>query len=229
MSLTNRVKNANRAVRQGLSLFGIGRPPTALDNQPQQSAFEFSLPNPFGGEPLYRARISLTTTQHAHGESLRIQAHMNGCLTMPRTLDEASALPAADGGSGGNRLARRSQSAATGLVRYGVSRLPARLFAPILQQRMQTWIDIQASSAPLAAGADAFIPERLRGMLREIPRTRPGQPRIAGWAGEIDGPRPGMAQFTLLQMDQTDLPPELRGKPFNLSASVASTLVDESD
>jgi hypothetical protein len=44
----------------------------------------------------------------------------------------------------------------------------------------------------------------------------------------IDGPHPGVAQFALLQMDQTDLPPELRGKPFNLSVGLASTLVDES-
>ncbi len=226
MSLTSRVKQSRRALDRGLSLLFPNHKPDNIDNQPHQAAFEFKLPNPFGGEPLYRAQISLTTTPHAQGETLRLQAHINGCLTLPDAQTGAEALPASN--TGGTGLARRGRNAASGLVRYGVSRVPAKLFAPILQRRMQTWIDIRASSAPLAAGAEALIPERVRNMLREVPRAKPGEPRVVGWSGNIDGPHPGVAQFALLQMDQTDLPPELRGKPFNLSVGLASTLVDES-
>lgn len=213
-------------VGRGLSLLSPKSKTNVVISAPVQSGFEFQLPNPFGGEPLYRAQIKLTTTQHAQGETLRLQAHINGCLTMPQPLKDAKALPQSE--NTGTGLARRGRHAAGGLVRFGVSRVPAQLFAPILKRRLQTWVDIRISDAPFAAGAEALIPESLRKMMREVPRAKPGEPRVAGWAGEIDGPHPGVAQFTLLQMDQTDLPPELRGKPFNLSVGLASTLVDES-
>lgn len=235
MSLLGTVKSTSHVVGRGLSLLRGAALPNTVDNTPKSAAFEFHLPNPFGGEPLYRAQISLTTTRGAHGETVRLQAHMNGCLHMPQQVTHADhtnaqrAALAAPVTAGGSELVRRGRQAAGGVARYGLSRLPARVIAPLLQRRLQTWIDIQASSAPLAAGADALIPEKLRGLMRNLPRPVAGAPRIAGWMGDIDGPHPGVAQFTCLQMDQTDLPPELRGKPFNLSASVASTLVDESE
>ena len=231
MSLIKRVNKARYTLRRSLASLRGETLPELSSSQASQSTFEFQLPNPFGGEPLYRARISLTTTPNAHGETLRLQAHINGCLSMPKPQTQPhaprAALPTTQ--NRGTSLVQHGQKIAGGLVRLGVSRLPAQLFAPILQQRVQTWIDIQASSAPLAAGAEALIPDRLRTIMREVPRTKPGEPRVAGWAGAIDGPYPGHAQFLHMQMDQTDLPPELRGKPFNLSASFASTLVDESE
>lgn len=231
MSLLGTVKSTGQVVGRGLSVLRGAALPGTLDNHPKSAAFELQLPNPFGGEPLYRAHITLTTTHGAHGDSVRLQAHLNGCLRMPSQTHQSdgqrAALPAP--AAAGTSLARRGRRAAGGVVRFGLSRLPRSLVAPLLQQRLQTWINIQASSAPLAAGAGAFIPEKLRGLMREVPRPAAGAPRIAGWMGHIDGPHPGVAQFTCLQIDQTDLPAELRGQPFNLSASVASTLVNESE
>lgn len=227
MSLTRRIKKGRRVVTRGLALLLPNYTVDTTDNQPRRAAFEFQLPNPFGGEPVYRAQFCLTSTPHAQGETLRLQAHINGCLRMPEPLAHSHpALPGTESGNTG--LVRYGRNAATGLVRYGVSRLPAKLFAPLLERRLQTWVDIRASSAPLAAGAEALIPERVRNIMREVPRNKPGEPRVAGWTGPIEGPHPGVAQFALIQMDQTDLPHELRGKPFNLSVGFASTLVDES-
>lgn len=229
MSLLGTVKKSGRVVGRGLSILRGAALPNTTNTDPKNAAFEFHLPNPFGGEPLYRAQIALSTTRGAHGDTLRLQAHINGCITPPTQTGEYRARAALPMPTGDTGLARRGRQAAGGVVRFGLSRLPTRAITPLLHQRLQTWIDIQVSSAPLAAGAGAFIPEKLRGLMRDLPRPAAGAPRIAGWMGEIDGPHPGVAQFACLQMDQTDLPPELRGEPFNLSATIASTLVDESD
>lgn len=202
MSLLNRFK-------QNLSRRAGARPPV-LD-RPQRNTYTLSLPNPFGGAPLCRATVAVTTTRHAQGETLRMQAHVDGHFRAP-PVEQAPAL-------GGSRrrggLVAAGRSAARGLARRGLSSLP------VSERRMRTWIDVQASTAPLAAGAEALIPERLRELCGGgLPRQGTGEPRVGVFMSPAGGA--SSAQLALLQLDQDDLPEPYRSRPFSLLASVAS-------
>lgn len=204
MSLLNRLKqNLSRRAESALP---------AAPEQPQRSSYTLSLPNPFGGAPLCQATVAVTTTRHAEGESVRMQAFVDGHF---RSQPPNPAADALEHGHPSRGLVPAGRSAARSLARRGLSRLP------IPERRVRTWIDVQASTAPLAAGAEALLPERLRELCGGgIPRGPAGEPRVGVFAGPAGGA--SYAQLGLLQLDQEDLPAPYRDQPFSLLASVAS-------
>lgn len=204
MSLLNRL-------RQNLSRRVGGALPVALE-QPQSSSYTLSLPNPFGGAPLCQATLAVTTTRHAEGETVRMRAHIDGCF---RASPESTAAHSLAGEPTRHGLGRSGRNLVRMLARDGLSRLP------MPEHRVRTWIDIQASTAPLAAGAEALLPERLRELCGgALPRGQAGEPRVGVFAGPAGGA--SYAQLGVLQLDQDDLPPSYRDRPFSLLASVAS-------
>lgn len=206
MSLLNRLK-------QRLSQRAAGALPTALE-QPQSSSYTLSLPNPFGGAPLCQATLAVTTTRHADGETVRMQAFVDGHFRAPSASPTAFALDHSPT-AGGRRLTQVGRSMVRTLACNGLARLP------LPERRLRTWLDIQASTAPLAAGAEALLPERLRELCGGgLPRGQAGEPRIGVFVGPAGGA--SYAQLGVLQLDQDDLPEPYRERPFNLFASIAS-------
>lgn len=204
MSLLNRMKQ-NLARRAESAL------PVAPE-EPQRSSYTLSLPNPFGGAPLCQATVAVTTTRHAEGESVRMQAFVDSHFRSHSTVSDAAVL---EHGRASGSLMLAGRSAAHSLARRGLSSLP------IPERRVRTWIDVQASTAPLAAGAEALLPERLRELCGGgVPRGPAGEPRVGVFAGPAGGA--SYAQLGLLQLDQEDLPEPYRDRPFSLLASVAS-------
>lgn len=205
MSLFNRVKK-NLAGRAGGQL-------SQILEQPKRNSYTVRLPNPFGGAPLCQATVAVTSTRHAEGQSLRIKAYMDGNF---RASPIESTVTALDGGErvdGG--LRRASSQAVRRLAQRGLSRLS------MPDRRVRTWIDIQTSTAPLASGAEALLPEQVRDLCGgSLQRRRQGEPRIGlfmGPAGHV-----AHAQLGVVQLDQDDMPQPYRGRPFSLIASVAS-------
>lgn len=194
--------------------------------QPRASSVQLQLPNPYGGRPWLTAMVALSSVPHGHGETLRLRAHLDGCMRMP--LDHRSvytALPARRGLR--QSLVAYGRSVAASVVRGIVDRLPAEQLQPLTTRRWRSWLDVQLSTSPLDAGADALMPEPLRRMYDGgLPRAGAGEPRIGVWSGPADGPAGGVAQLALLQLDERDVGRDRHqaGSGFNLNASIAQVI-----
>lgn len=204
MSLLNRVKrNLTRRADRAAPL---------APEEPQSSSYTLSVPNPFGGSPLCQATLAVTTTRHAEGESVRMQAYVDGHFRSRPLRPTAGAL---ENDRPDRGLVKAGRSAARSLARRGLSSLP------LPERRVRTWVDLQASTAPLASGAEALVPTRLRELCGGgLPRGPAGEPRVGVFSGPAGGA--SYAQLGLLQLDQDDLPEPYRNRPFSLLASVAS-------
>lgn len=205
----------------------VGLPSAAL---PSNSVIDVHLPNPYGGRPWLSATFALSSTPHGQGDTVRLRAHIDGCMRVPR-VRRAPALTHT--GSGERSLIARGQRAAAGAVRGVLDRLPAERLAPLSERRWRSWIDVQVSTSPLDAGADALVPERLRRLWGAgLPRAASGEPRIGLWSGPSGGPRGGRASLVWLQLDEEDMPgvgARADRTGFNLNASVAQVVEPDSD
>jgi len=191
----------------------------AADGQPDATTVSLAVPSLFGGEPICRATVTLTTTRAGRGENWRLQAHVESCLRPPPVAPADRQLASA---STSRRLTHRGQAAVSRLATRGVSLLPARM-QPLFEQRVHTWLDLRGSSLPLVRGAEALMPGPLRDIHARMPAPRPGEPRVLAWQGVVQGRYPGIARFLSLQVDQDDFPPgSLGDRPFSLSASAAT-------
>lgn len=189
------------------------RPRPPVREQPHRESYTLSLPNPFGGAPLCRATVAVTTTRHTRGETLRLRAHVDGNFHAPSLREGPALADRRDDKARG--LIAAGRTAAGALARRGLASLP------VSERRLRTWIDVQASTAPLAAGAEALVPERLRELCGGgLPRSPQGEPRVSLFAGPAGVA--SHAQLALLHLDQDALPSAYRTRPFNLLASVAS-------
>ncbi len=207
---------------------GGALPPAA--SQPGNAVVGLHLPNPYGGRPWLSATFALTSTPHGQGDTLRLRAHIDGCIRIPSGVDAAALSHSADKR---RSLIARGQSMAAGAVRGVVDRLPAERLAPLTGRRWRSWIDVQVSTSPLDRGADALVPERLRALYGNgLPRVARGEPRIGLWSGPAGGPVGGKASLALLQLDENDLP-RVRGRGpgqgFNLNASVAQVVEPDAE
>lgn len=182
----------------------------------RDARLQLRLPNPFGGRPWLSATVAFATAPHARGETLRLRAHVDSCLRLP----DAEGTPSLGHGPAARRsLAASGRRAAASLVRGVLSRLPAERLAPITARRRRSWIDVQFSTAPLDAGAEALTPEPLRRVYGGgLPRLGAGEPRVGFWSGPAGGPAGGLARLVLLQFDERDLG---GASGFNLNASAA--------
>jgi hypothetical protein len=103
-------------------------------------------------------------------------------------------------------------------------RLRSHLCVKLRERKLDSWVEVTASSAALDEGSRALVPERL-GRLGIEPKS--GRP-LQTWAGATGGQRAGFAMLTLMQLDKDRLPPSLRRalgeKPFHLTATLANVV-----
>jgi hypothetical protein len=118
----------------------------------------------------------------------------SGRIPALRALLEFTLEAAAEPEAGGERLRLRARS---------TLRLPGRA--------LRSWLEVRSSRDPLDEGSGALVPERLD---RLGIRPDPGKP-VQTWAGAVDGPRPGFAVLTLVQVDRERL---------HLAATLASVV-----
>ena len=175
-------------------------------------AFAATIPGSTG--PLCEFRFEAEADEQAGGERVRLRAHFR--LRLRSVAAQApgrgrAALPARIG----RWIERRLASPVT-----------QALAAPVLDRDINSWVEVRASSAALDEGSRALVPERLKA-LGIAPQL--GKP-LQTWAGGLDGPKPGYAMLTLMQLDKERMPAPLRqalgAKPFQLTATVVNVIED---
>ena len=188
---------------------------------------QLRVPNPYGGKPWLTATVALSSTPRGYGETVRLRAHFDGALKMP-TPGSAREKLAFEAGERSGGLVQFGRNTAAALARGVVARVPARQLESLAARRWRSWLDVQLSTAPLDRGADALMPEPLRGIYGGgLPRAGSGEPRIGVWSGPAGGPAGGVASLAMLQLDERDLGRDRNengGSGFNLSASMAQVV-----
>lgn len=189
------------------------------------ATIQLRVPSPYGGRPWLTATVALSTTPHGHGETVRVRAHMDGALRLPPSGTTRERLAFEE--NSGRGLVRHGRDMAAAFARGVVERVPGRQLELIASRRWRSWIDIQMSTSPLDGGADALMPERLRGIYGGgLPRAGTGEPRIGVWSGPAGGPAGGIAQLAMLQLDERDIGRDRHeaGSGFNFNASIAQVV-----
>ena len=146
----------------------------------------------------------------------------------PAQASTASTLPALQAV---NSALRPLGAQARGwLQRQVATRAPAwvqraeALVEPVLRHDLSTWLELEMSSAPLVAGAQALLPHANRlASLGITPQTGPHAPPIQNWQGRIGDE---IAQVSLLRLDARHLPEavqkQLGGKPLHVAAALVN-------
>ncbi|MDD3764377.1 MAG: hypothetical protein PHP86_13895 [Nevskiales bacterium] len=182
--------------------------------------------------PLWRMQIQVVTEPQADGERTRLRAHIQANFAsalrpaLAATPDnERPALPQ-DGRSGAVTLAQRAGGLAQRTAQRAL-RLPGvrALAEPLMQLDLNTWVEIQSSSASLADGSHELLPQADKlASLGIVPKRAADQPVAETWAGEAAD---GFAQVSVLQIDKRHLPENLKrllGKqPFSMAAAIINT------
>lgn len=213
-------------IRQGLDAIRALRGMPAGDGPDEPELLSFSAAVPVGtaSAPLWQLDVQLSSEPHADGEKLRLRARVQTNLASALRPALGQQAPSSD--SRALTFAERTGS----VVQRTATRvlgLPAvRAFAePLLRNDFNTWIEIQASTASLDAGASDLIPQSDKlAALGINPRRGGDQPIAETWSGQAAD---GFAQVSLLQIDKRHLPPELAkrlgDRPFSLAAAVVNT------
>ncbi len=223
-----------------------------LDDQPQRLRFSAAIPG-LGGEALFRIALEAHTEPNAvGGERLRMRAHLQANLAsvvkpalaalVQKAADRAhsytAALPAPHALKDSSSFALRpvasfSQALAPLRARAGgwlaqrvqnLAPVLAESLQPFLENDLQTWVEVHASTAPLADGAKSLLPNA-QGLARLgiVPVDGPAGTPLQAWSGQVGSEA---AQVALLRLDESNLPAQLKealgGKPFSLAAAVVS-------
>ncbi|HEY1078159.1 MAG TPA: hypothetical protein VGE51_15805 [Fontimonas sp.] len=201
-----------------------------------EERLSFAAELPVGqNQPLLRIQLQMVNEPQADGERLRLRAHIqtNFASALRPALEQAAAAerPALAAGTGtALSLGQRSAAALGGALQRAAQRaleIPAvrALSEPLLQLDLNTFVEIQASTASLADGSHHLLPQadKLRA-LGIVPKRSTGAPVAETWGGQAAD---GFAQVSVLQIDKRHLPPrlaELLGdKPFSLAAAIVNT------
>lgn len=191
------------------------------------------------GKPLWRINIELHTQPQGDGERLRLRAHWqaNFASALAPSLSHAGKAPEPPEESPAARAAEQLPAQRVGqwLKRRLDNPLLRSLAEPLLRHDFNSWLELRASTADLADGAAALLPEteRLKALGIEPRLSSPGDaaPLAQSWAGSATGSRPGFAQVSLLQMDKRHLPPALAAllgaRPFQLAAAVVNVVEED--
>ncbi|HWY24539.1 MAG TPA: hypothetical protein VNX47_06450 [Nevskia sp.] len=187
------------------------------------------------GKPLLRINIEMHAEPQGDGERLRLRAHWQAnfasalapALTAPASRAHEATPPSAE------KLP--AERVSQWLRRRLDNPLLRALAEPLLRHDFNSWIELRASTADLAGGAGALLPEtdRLKALGIEPRLSDPKQdaPLAQSWAGSSTGPRPGFAQVSLLQIDKRHLPPALAAmlgaRPFQLAAAVINVVEED--
>lgn len=180
-----------------------------------------------GNKPLWRMELQMHSEPHGDGEKLRLRAHIQTNLasalrpaleqSAETTPESARALTFAD------RTSRRMQRAAGRALQVPLVRTLAE---PLLQHDLNTWVEINASTASLDQGSRDLLPQSEKlAALGIVPLHKDDAPVAQSWAGEAPG---GFAQVSLLQVDKRHLPPDLQRalgpQPFQFAAAIVNTI-----
>jgi hypothetical protein len=192
------------------------------------------------GKPLWRINLEVHSEPQGDGERLRLRAHWQANFASAlgpalKAPAEAEPLGHAAPGEAGNRLP--VQRVGQWLRRRLDNPLLRALAEPLLRHDFNSWVELRASTADLAGGAGALLPEtdRLKalGIEPKISDPKHDAPLTQSWAGSAMGTRPGFAQVSLLQMDKRHLPPALAAmlgsKPFQLAAAVINVVEEDGE
>jgi hypothetical protein len=219
-----------RRIRRRIGRLVTTPAPPSADGE-RQLAFAAELP--VGQNlPLWRVQLQMISEPHADGERLRLRAHLqtNFASALRPALEHGAADAArpALGSDGRNALSLAQR--AGGLVQRAAARaleVPAlrTLAEPLLQLDLNSWIEIQASTASLADGSHHLLPQQDKlAALGIRPKRATDQPVAESWAGEAPD---GFAQVSVLQIDKHHLPERLRSRlgelPFSLAAAIVNT------
>jgi hypothetical protein len=183
------------------------------------------------GKPLLRINIEMHSQPQGDGERLRLRAHWQA--NFASALAPALAAPAQPAAASAEKLP--AERVGQWLRRRLDNPLLRAVAEPLLRHDFNSWIELRASTADLAGGAGALLPEtdRLKALGIEPKLSDPKQdaPLAQSWAGASNGPRPGFAQVSLLQLDKRHLPPALAGllgaRPFQLAAAVVNVVEED--
>lgn len=208
-------------------------PPLAAEAENFAFAAEIPITSAVGeSQPLWKVQLQMHSTPQADGEYTRLRAHVQTNLASvlrPALNGAAPASHAAlaqDGAPRSLRLAERAGHAAQTLAQRALNvPLLRRIAEPLLQLDLNTWIEIQASTASLDRGSHGLLPqaERLKA-LGIHPKRTGDEPLAESWAGEAPD---GFAQVSVLQIDKRHLPARLLrllgDRPFGLAATIVNT------
>ncbi|MEW6169208.1 MAG: hypothetical protein AB1651_16170 [Pseudomonadota bacterium] len=218
-----------KRIRRRISRIAAARPRNSAAGEERLS---FAAEIPVGQDlPLWRVQLQMLSEPQADGEHMRLRAHIqtNFASALRPALDaartnERHALH--DGRSTALKLRERAgqliQSAAQRALRVPGVRA---LADPLLQLDLNTWIEIQTSTASLAQGSHALLPQAEKlAALGIVPRRAADEPVAESWAGEAPD---GFAQVSVVQIDKRHLPERLRRslgeRPFSLAAAIVNT------
>ncbi len=204
-----------------------------IEAQPERFAFAAEVPAGHHGA-ICRVQVQVLVEPQQDGDRLRLRAHMqtNLASVLRPALRRATDDPIGETAPSASRslvpatAERAAKVAGRGLQRVLSTRLAQRLTEPLLQRDYNTWIEVQASTEPLNEGAHSLVPQQEK--LAEL-GIRPRKPDQSGPVAESWGGRTasGYAQLSLLQIDKSDLPPDLQrrfgAQPFHMAAAIVST------
>ena len=188
------------------------------------------------GKPLWRINVEMHSEPQGDGERLHLRAHWQANFASalgPALSADAEPPPVVQSGPSSETLP--VQRVGQWLRRRLDNPLLRAIAEPLLRHDFNSWIELRASTADLADGAGALLPEtdRLKalGIVPKLSDAKNDAPLTQSWAGSAMGPRPGFAQVSLLQVDKRHLPPALAAllgaRPFQMAAAVINVVEEE--
>ena len=221
-------------IRKGLEAIGAR---ASDDDRQDREELSFAAEIPVAGvdAPLWRVNVHLVTEPHGDGERVRLRAHLQTnfaalrpALTAPSNKNEPKAIGYGSSGKGLSLNQRTTALAQRALANPVVNFLAQ----PLLKHDFNTWIDLQASTASLDAGAHALVPQsdKLTAMGIRPARSKDGGPVAESWSGQAPNGA-GFAQVSIIQMDKKNLPAQLvkmlGNKPFQMAGAIINTIEEK--
>jgi hypothetical protein len=187
------------------------------------------------GKPLWRINLELHSEPQGDGERLRLQAHWQANFASALSPALAAGPTAAESDAGSSSETLPTQRFGQWLRRRLDNPLLRALAEPLLRHDFNSWIELRASTADLADGAGALLPERARlkalGIEPKLSDATHDAPLTQSWASSHAGARPGFAQVSLVQIDKRHLPPALAAllgaRPFQMAAALINVVEEE--
>lgn len=218
----------------------------ATPDESQRLRFSAVIPGA-GDSSLFRLTVeAYSEPDAAGGERLRLRAHVQAnfasglkpalaFVAERATARALAALPNPNvrenqriAGAISQALAPIARRAGGWLERRLQAQAPRLLAAaaPLLTHDLQSWFELHASTAPLAQGARALLPEIAKlGVLGIKPSLDANAPPLEQWMGRIGNE---VAQVSMLRLDERLLPVGLQdllaGKPFQLAVAVVNVV-----
>jgi hypothetical protein len=175
-----------------------------------------------GGKPLWRLTVELKSRPQGSGEHLQLRAHLQANFASTR-----AELAAQREGNEGLPAPRAAQWLLRSLERPALRRLAA----PLLRRNVSSWLELHASTADLAGGPGALLPQAGQLDRFGIDAGKGTEPLAQTWAGQGGAANPGSARVSLLRFDKRHLPQSLAAllgkQPLQVAAAVVQVVNEE--